>query len=67
MWRCLCFLVFRIPEVVPKSTTEPEYVAMAETSKEVLFLKQVWCFMLTGAGPPCVSVFVDNEDPVRLA
>ena len=49
------------------STIEPEYVATAETMKEVLFLQQVWCFKLPGVGTPCVPVFEDNEGAVQIA
>ena len=34
--------------------------------KEVLFLRQVWRFMLPRKGMPCFLMFGDNEGPVRL-
>ena len=37
---------------VTLATTEAEYVAMADTMKEVFILLQVWCFMLPGVGTP---------------
>lgn len=40
---------------------------MAETMNKVLFLQQVWCFMLPGVGKPRVPVFEDNEGAVKLA
>lgn len=40
---------------------------MAETIKEVLFLKKAWCFMMQGVGPPCVPVFEGNEGAVQLS
>ena len=57
----------RTQKCVTLSTTEAEYVAMAKTMKEVLFLQQVWCFTLPGVGTPCVPVFEDNEGAVQLA
>ena len=41
--------------------SEIEYVAIGDTVKELLFLRQVWRFMITGKGIPCFSVFEDNE------
>ena len=35
--------------------------------KEVLFLRQVWRFMLPDVGTPCIPVFEDNEGAVQLA
>ena len=35
--------------------------------KEVLFLRQVWRFMLPDVGMPCIPVFEDNEGAVQLA
>ena len=68
MCGCACVCWFsRTQKCVTLSTTEAEYVAMAETMKEVLFLQQVWCFMLPGVGTPCVPVFEDNEGAVQLA
>ena len=33
-----------------------EYVAMSDMGKEILFLRQVWCFMLLKARMPCIAV-----------
>lgn len=49
------------------STTEAEYVAMADTAKEILFLRNVWRFMLPKAGLPCVPLFEDNEGSIQIA
>ena len=46
----------RIQKSVALSTTEAEYVALADVIKEVLFLRQVWRFM-PEVGMPCISVF----------
>ena len=42
-------------------TTKAEYVALADVIKEVLFLRQVWRFMLPKVGKPCIPVFEDNQ------
>ena len=44
------------------STTEE----LADIVKEVLFLRQVWHFMLSDVGMPCIPVFEDNEGAVQL-
>ncbi|CAB1098582.1 unnamed protein product [Ectocarpus sp. CCAP 1310/34] len=49
------------------STTEAEYVSLADVMKEVLFLRQVWHFMLPEAGMPCIPVFEDNQGAIQLA
>ena len=63
-----CVLWFsRTRKCVTLSTTEAEYVALAYVMKEVLFLRQVWRFMLPAVGMPCILVFEDNEGAVQLA
>ena len=52
---------------VTLSTTEAEYVALADVIKEVLFFRQVWPFMLPEVGMPCIPVFEDNQGAVQLA
>ena len=42
-------------------------MALADVIKEVLFLRQVWRFMLPDVGMPCIPVFEDNEGAVQLA
>ena len=42
-------------------------MALADVMKEVLFLRQVWRFMLPDVGMPCIPVFEDNEGAVQLA
>ena len=49
------------------STTEAEYVALADTIKEAMFLKYVRCFIFPGLGEACVTVFEDNEGARHLA
>ena len=48
------------------STTEAEDVALA-VIEEVLFLRQVWRFMLPDVGMPCIPVFEDNQGVMQLA
>ncbi|CAM9497748.1 unnamed protein product [Laminaria digitata] len=60
------FWYSRTQKCVTLSTSEAEYVAMA-TMKEVLFLQQVWCFVLPEVGTLCVPVFEHNEGAVQLA
>ena len=47
------------------SATEAEYVALADVIKEVLFLRQVWRFMLPDVGMACIPVFEDNGGAVQ--
>lgn len=61
----LCFS--KTQRCVTLSTTEAEYVAMGDVVKELLFIRQVWGFMLPGVGTPCVPVFQDNEGAIQLA
>ena len=42
-------------------------MALADTTKEVLFLRQVWRFMLPNVGMPCIPVFEDNQGAGQLA
>ena len=39
------------------STIEAEYVALADTIKEVIFLRYVWSSNLPGLGSECITVF----------
>ncbi|CAB1109720.1 unnamed protein product [Ectocarpus sp. CCAP 1310/34] len=57
----------RTQKCVTLSTTEAEYVSFADVMKEVLFLRQVWRFMLPEAGMPCIPVFEDNPGAIQLA
>lgn len=52
---------------VTLSTTQAEYVAMSDVGKEILFLRQVWRFMLPKAGMPCIPLFEDNEGAIQIA
>ena len=63
-----CVSLFsRTQKCVTLSMTEAENVALADIIKEVLFLGQVWPFMLPDVGMPCIPVFEDNQGAVQLA
>ena len=49
--------ISRTQEISTVSTSEAEYVAMAEGFKEALLLRSVWRFLLPDFGDPCVHVF----------
>ena len=48
-------------------TSEAEYVALGNTVKKVLVLRQVWHFMLPGIVVPCFPLFEDSQGAVQLA
>ena len=49
------------------STTQAECVAMSDMGKEILFLRQVWCFMLPKARMPCIAIDVRHHFLRELA
>ena len=57
---CVCWLS-RTQKCATLSTSEPKYVALGDAVKELLFLRQVWPFMISGKGMPCFPVFEDNQ------
>ena len=57
----------RTQKCVTLSTSEAEYVALGDALKELLFLRQVWRFMLPSKVMPCFPVFEDNQGAVQLA
>ena len=63
---CVCWFS-RAQKCVTLSTTEAEYVALANTIKEVIFLRYVWSFILPGLGSACITVFEDNKGARHLA
>ena len=56
----------RLKSVMTLSTTQAECVAMSDMGKDILFLRQVWCFMLPKARMPCIVVYryEDNEGAI---
>ena len=63
---CLCWFS-RTKKCVTLSTSEAEYVALGDALKELLFLRQVWRFMIPGKGMPCFPVFEDNQGALQLS
>ena len=57
----------RTQKCVTLSTSEAEYVALGEAVKKLLFLRQVWRFMLPIKVMPCFPVFEYNQGAVQLA
>ena len=57
----------RTQKCVTLCTTEAEYVALADVTKEVLFFRQVLLFTLPDVGMPCIPVFEHNQGAVQLA
>ncbi|CAB1103605.1 unnamed protein product [Ectocarpus sp. CCAP 1310/34] len=51
---------------VTLSTTQAEYVAMADMGKEMLFLRQVWRFMLPKELRPCTPLQLVDEKEVEI-
>ena len=52
---------------VTLSTTQAEYVAMSDMGKEILFLRQVWYFMVPKARMPSIAMYEDNEGAIQIA
>ena len=57
----------RTQKCITLSTSEAEYVALGDAVKELLFLRQVWRFMLPSKVMPCFPVFEDNQGAVQFA
>ena len=57
----------RTQKCVTLSTSEAEYVALGDAVKELLFLRQVWRFMLPSKVMPCFPIFEDNQGAIQLA
>ena len=63
---CVCWFS-RTQKYVTLSTSEAEYVALGDAVKELLFLRQVWHFMIPGKKMPCFLVFEDNQGTLQLS
>ena len=57
---CVCWFS-RTQKCVTVSTSEAEYVALGDAVKELLFLGQVWRFIIPGKGMPCFPVIEDTR------
>ena len=63
---CLCWFL-RTQKCVILSTSEAESVALGDAVKELLFLRQVWRFMIPGKRMPCFSVFENNQGALKIS
>ena len=63
---CVCWFS-RTQKCVTLSTSEAECVALVDAVKELLFLRQIWRFMLPGKGMSCFPIFEDNQGAVQLS
>ena len=63
---CVCCF-FRTQKCVTVSTSEAKYVALGDTVKELLFLRQVLRFMLPGKGIPCFPIIENSQDAVQIS
>ena len=63
---CVCWFS-RTQKCVTLLTSETEHVALGDAVKELLFLSQVYRFMLPGKRMPCVPIFEDNQGAVQLS
>ena len=66
MRRCMRVLVFEDAELRCVSTTEAEYVALADNFKEAMLRRYVWSFILPSFGVICITVFEDSEGARKL-
>ena len=57
----------RTQKCVTLSTSGPEYVALGDAMKELLFLRQAWRFIIPGKGMSCFPVFEDNQGALQLS
>ena len=57
----------RTQKCVTVSTSKAKYITLCDAVKELLFLRQVWRFIMLGKGLPCFSVFEDNQGAVQLS
>ena len=63
---CVCWFS-RTQKCVTRSTSEAENVALGDAVKEMLFLRQVWRFMLPGKGMPYFPIFEGYQGAVQLS
>ena len=57
----------RTQKCVTLSTTEAEYVAMADGVKEALYVRGVLVFLMPSLGSPSIGVFEDNKGAIDSA
>ena len=49
------------------STTESEYIALTEVTREVIFLRQILDFIEPSREARAVTIFEDNDGAIKLA
>ena len=59
--------ISRTQRCVTTSTTEAEYVAMADSVKDALFVRDVLTFLVPTMEGKCITVHEDNEGAISLA
>ena len=64
---CVCWFSRTTQKCVTLSTSEAEYVALGDAVKELLFLRQVWRFMIPDKEMPCFPVFEDSQGALQLS
>ena len=64
---CVCCWFSRTQKCVTLSTSEAECVALGDAVKELLYLRQVWRFMILDKQMPCFPVFKDNPGALQLS
>ena len=64
---CTSMLFCQDADICHPFTSEAEYVALGDGVKELLFLRQVWRFMIPGKGMPCFPAFEDNQGALQLS
>ena len=57
----------RTQKCVTLSTTEAEYVAMADGLKEPFYVRSVLVFLILSLGSPSIGVFEDNKEAIDVA
>ena len=63
----VCVGFSRTQKCATLSTSAAEDVVLGDAVKELLFLRQVWRFMIPGKGIPCFPVFEDNQGALQLS
>ena len=55
---------FKTHKCVTLSTSEGKYVSLGEAVRDLLFVRQVWRFMLPGKVMPCFPGFEGSQSAV---
>ena len=57
----------RTQRCVATSSAEAEYMALSACSKDLMFVKQVWCFLCPSGRVPPLKFYEDNESAILIA